>query len=149
MIVQTHIYSVLRFVFCTFFNCQNKMELSTAKEQKWRDQWWTLCPAVNMPSWKHSTHTSYLAHGLCVVLCADLQSAHPVLPLFGIRGCETKTKKEESKNLVTIAKGQPDAASIPECHHKQQWDQYWVNLVDMGECWGLMVLLTSYISVGR
>lgn len=75
-----------------------------------------------MPSLKHSTHTSYLAHGLCVVLRADLQSAHPVLPLFGIRGCETRTKKqkEESKKLVTLAKGQPDATWIPECHHQQR-----------------------------
>lgn len=32
----------------------------------------------------HAEHTpAYLPHGLCVVLSADLQPAHPVLPLFG------------------------------------------------------------------
>jgi len=35
---------------------------------------------------------SYLPHGLCVVLGADLQTAHPVLSLFGIGGWETHTK---------------------------------------------------------
>lgn len=36
---------------------------------------------------KHCTRgASYLAHGLRVVLRADLQPAHPVLPLFGVCG---------------------------------------------------------------
>lgn len=87
----------------------------------------------------------YLAHGLCVVLCADLQSAHPVLPLFGIRGCETQTVEKRGKKHVTLAKVQPDSASIPECHHQQEWDQYQVNLMVRNECRGLMVRLTSYI----
>lgn len=55
----------------------------------------------------------------CVQICSLLTQCCLSLASEAVRQ-EQKTKTEESKKLVTLAKGQPDAASIPECHHKQR-----------------------------
>lgn len=70
------------------------------------------------PSTCNHTHTPpYLPHGLCVVLCADLQPAHPVLPLFGTSGWKTQEWAKPCYGYSRIILLGIDSCTL--LHHRQ------------------------------
>lgn len=97
-----------------------------------------------MSSWKHSPHTVVpCPWPLCGAVCRSAVCSPSVASLWHQRLWDTNRRKE-SKRRIALAKVQSDSASIPECHHQQEWDQHQVNLMVRNECRGLMVRLTSY-----
>lgn len=101
---------------------------------------------------------------LWICLVNIFNTHHPTLPMASVWCCvqicslltqcclslasEAERQKKiggREQKLVTLAKRQPDSASIPECHHQQWWDQYWVNVIDGDGVRGLTGRLTSYI----
>lgn len=72
------------------------------------------------------------------MLRADLQPAHPVLPLFGIGGCGKRKKKQVSKTLLRSLQDDltqhrfPYASASPAADNGKHPDQYCMNLMDGG-----------------
>lgn len=105
-----------------------------------------VVPSCEFVLWTCSTHTILpCPWPLCGAACRSAVCSPNVASLWRQRLRDKKKIGGREQKLVTFAKRQPDSASIPECHHQQWWDQYWVNVMDGDGVRGLTGRLTCYI----